>query len=315
MPRKLIYDNINVNFCNCLVENAYESEQLCDLLGNLKMLLGTEERLVLRPMFGFGKKKETAMSSVTSVKKDDRASVFVDFEYWNTNLQSRYSVKPQVAEWLAEIPAIKQGFIFGDMDETEFLVTLPAEVRTNLSVVRQKTNDKGSRKGEGTIAMLSAVYQALVDGSLTDHVVLFAGDGNFETLIGTLKKNGKQVTLYTVRGVTAENIKDVADTYIELPVKKESGKSSSKSRVYETMILKSLSHLAAGDKMATYGKTIANVAKHNHVPNKRIQATLDELIEKGYISLEETEYEDKKVPVLHADWEKLDADKVWEKRF
>lgn len=275
----------------------------------------TEGKAGIHLMFGFGKKKKAEVSLKGAVSKtDDRATVFVDYEYWSTNMQSRYSSKPQVAAWLLEIPGIKQGYFYGDMDEAEFLVTLSAELRENLSVIRPKTSDKGSRKNEGTIAMLGGIYQALIDGTLSDHVVIFAGDGNFETLIGTLRARGKRVTLYTVKGAAAENIKDVADTYLEIPVKSESSKNTARNRVYETMILKSLSHLAAGEKMATYGKTIANVAKHNHVPNKRIQGTLDDLIAKGYIMLTETEFEGKKVPVLHADWDKLDADKVWEKR-
>lgn len=267
-------------------------------------------------MFGFGRKKEAVVAGISKGKSDNRSTVYVDYEYWSTGMQSRYSVKPQVEEWLGEIPSIKQGFFFADIDEAEFLVTLSSSVRENLSVVRPKMSEKGSRKGQTGEAMLGAIYQALIDQTLPDHVVIFAGDGNYETLINTLRAHGKKVTLYGVRGMIAENIKDVADDFIELPIKKVSPeKNAAKSRVYETMILKSLSHLAVGGKMATYGKTIANVAKHNHVPNKRIQGTLDDLIQKGYIALKETEYEGKKVPVLHADWDKLDREQVWEKRF
>lgn len=267
-------------------------------------------------MFGFGKRKKEVSVNTTGNVADNWAYVFVDYEYWNTSLQSRYSLKPQLKEWLQEIAEIKQGYIYADVEETDFLVSLPVEIRGNLSVIRPKMSEKGSRKGQTAIAMLGGIYQSLLDGTAPNRLVLFAGDGNYEQLLNTCKAHGKHVTLYGVRGAIAENIKDVADVFVEIPVKKEkTEQEASKSRVYETMILKSLSHLAAGGKMATYGKTIANVAKHNHVPSKRIQGTLDDLIAKGYISLEETEYEGKKVPVLHGNWEKLDADRVWEKRF
>lgn len=158
--------------------------------------------------------------------------------------------------------------------------------------------------------MLCALYEVLNEDKIASTVGVFTGDSFVLQPLEMLKKRGCQIVLSTISKTVSADFMKNFDSCMELPKKKE----QKTQRIFENMILKSLYFLKENDKQATYGKTIANVAKHNRVSNKKIQFALDGMIADGYIKLRETEYEGKMVPILETDWEGLEKDKLWQTR-
>ena len=270
-------------------------------------------------MFWFGKRTKKEQEIVE--KKDNRITIFVDYEYWNSNMRG----EPQVEEWIRQVigqEELKKAYFYGNFfqeeDKKSFMSQISSSLQRQIEMVSPEMSERMTQKGKASMSMLGGIYEVLLSNEMSDKIILFTGDGNFRQVAATLRKKGKKVILYHMKGICADILPlGMDEVYVFSDKKEKTQKKVEKKakKSFEQMILSSLQFLEQSGKKATYGKTIANVAKHNHVPNKKVHATLDQLIANGYVDCDEIEFEGKKIPILTAKWDKINADQLFEKAF
>ncbi|MDA0149639.1 LabA-like NYN domain-containing protein [Vibrio sp. LaRot3] len=72
----------------------------------------------------------------------------------------------------------------------------------------------GSAKGDWDVGITLDVYEAAAN---VDRIILLSGDGDFELLVRRIQQRfGTKVDVYGVPGLTAQNLIDASDRYIEI---------------------------------------------------------------------------------------------------
>lgn len=82
-------------------------------------------------------------------------------------------------------------------------------------IVKRFDNGDGAIKIKGNMDIEIAVdAMRLIDR--VDHFVLFTGDGDFRYLVEALQQAGRRVTIVSTMDVVADELRRVADTYVDL---------------------------------------------------------------------------------------------------
>lgn len=100
----------------------------------------------------------------------------------------------------------------GDSKQREFQNILRAiGFKVKLKPFIQRSD--GSAKGDWDVGI---TVDALTFAKDVDDVVLVSGDGDFDVLVHELKRQGKRVTVYGVKQLTADSLIQAASHYVEI---------------------------------------------------------------------------------------------------
>ena len=215
------------------------------------------------------------------------AAVFVDYEHWYYGYNNLFSMKPNVEEWYDELKDeydIKKIMFFGDFNGSSIEDELPRLEKITKNVQHTASNKDGVDKDFTDFIILDAIYREAAKNNSPEVFIIFTGDAHFNLAITYLREQKKKVIVYGVKKSLSNRIKSSANSYVEMP------RTRQEQKYYYDAILKSLSILQNRRKMATYSKTIENVANHNKVSRDRIKTALDELMNNKYVTMEEKKY-------------------------
>ncbi|MBE5957652.1 MAG: NYN domain-containing protein [Lachnospiraceae bacterium] len=254
-------------------------------------------------MFGFGGSKKT------------KATVFVDYEHWYYGYRNRYQMRPNVEEWIEELRAeydIENISIFGDFSQTNIGNELKRLRGITKNIIHTASEKDGIEKDFTDVIMLDAIYRSAAKKGKESVYIIFTGDAHFTMVVKYLKELGKKVVLYGVKYGFSNRLKSEATSYVEMP------RQSQEKNHYYDLILESLSKVRSTKKkkkFVTYWKTIKNVAERNRVQEEKVKMALDNLIKQKYINEKQiTGYKGKKLKVLYADWNRMEAEGIWSKK-
>lgn len=250
-------------------------------------------------MFGFGKRS-----------KKPKAVIFVDYEHWYYGYRNRFQMKPNIEEWIEELENeydITKLSIFGDFSRYNIGTDLKRLKGITKNIVHTASDKDGVDKDFTDVIILDAIYRSAAEDNKNDVYVLFTGDAHFTMAVEYLKELGKKVVIYGVKYGFSNRLKSAATSYVEMP------RQSQEKNHYNDLILASLSRLRYKPKtLVTYWKTINSVADYNHVSDDKVKQALDNLIKQKYLYEKQVSgYKGKKVTVLKADWNRMEADGIW----
>lgn len=251
-------------------------------------------------MFGLGKKNKKAT-----------AVAFVDYEHWYYGYRNKFQMKPNIEEWIEELNDeydMKKIYVFGDFSRYNIGTDLDRVKGITKNVVHTASAKEGVDKDFTDVIILDAIYRNAAEKNSEDVYVLFTGDAHFTKVVEYLKELDKKVVIYGVKYSFSNQLKSEATSYVEMP------RQSQEKNHYIDLILGSLSRFRNKPKtVITYWKTVNNVADYNHVPNDKVKIALDNLLKQKYICEEEMlGYKGQKMSVLKPDWERLEADGIWD---
>ena len=253
-------------------------------------------------MFGSKRKKPPTKSD---------AMVFVDYEHWFYSYKNLFNMKPNFAEWLEEIQKeyqIQSVLVFGDFTEREIGYEVAKIEAVGGKVIHSIGSKDGVDKDFTDFIMLDYMYQAAVVEDSPEVVILFTGDGHFDSVIKYMReKLHKKVFVYGVKRAFSGKLKSASSSYVEMP------RNIQQQQYYYQLILESLNHIGSKpDKYPTYWKTVRYVSEYNGVSEDRIQTALDELLDKKYIMENEVlPKQGMKTKILKVSWKKLIEDGIW----
>ncbi len=249
-------------------------------------------------MFAIGKRKKPS------------ATVFVDYEHWYYGYRNRFQMKPNIEEWLIELKNefdVKKISVFGDFSQYNIGTDLERLKGITKNIVHTASQKEGIDKDFTDFIILDAIYRSAAEKKSEDVYVLFTGDAHFTKVAQYLKEIGKKVVIYGVKFSFSNQLKSEATSYVEMP------RQSQEKNHYNDLILASLSRLRKKPKtVVTYWKTVNNVAEYNKVSNEKVKMALDNLLKQKYICEEQMQgNKGKKFTVLKPDWDRIEADGLW----
>ena len=232
------------------------------------------------------------------------AAVFVDFEHWCYSLNSLYGLKPRIEEFYNEISEdyyVKRILFFGDFTEPRMASNIDAIRMITNNIIETQNPSPRLQKDYTDFIMLDYIYQDVDDYPHTDAYVIFSGDGHFSSVAAYLKnKKRKKVIIYGVVDATSQKLKKIADEFHLLPME------GAEKRAYYRMIMDDLDYVASQnrDVYATFKTTVQAVAEKNTVPEDKVTAALQELINIGVIRQEMVKIGfQKQIRVLRVNWD------------
>lgn len=241
-----------------------------------------------------------------------KAIVFVDFEYWTISQDKLFHLPVNPLAWYE---TLKKSYdlvdirFYGDFSNERLRGDIERLREISHQLIETRNVSSYYKKDFTDFILLDGIYQTLLFHNDFDTYILFTGDGHFCPVVSCLRdKCKKEVVVYGIRGSFNNGLKKVCSSYVELP------EESEVSFHYEAMVLSNLEYLEQRTENAhpTFWRTIDVVAEHNNVDRELIKAALLRLKEKGYIRDKDFHVGMKRtVPGIAADWEKLQADRVW----
>ena len=237
-----------------------------------------------------------------------KAAVFVDYEHWYYGYNNIFKMKPNVEEWYKELTEeynVIDLMFFGDFNGSTIENELPKLEKISKNVVHTASTKDGVDKDFTDFIILDAIYRKAAQSDSPEVFIIFTGDAHFNLALKYLREIKKKVIVYGVKRSLSNKLKSSANSYVEMPRTKQ------EQKYYYDAILKSLYILKKRRKMATYNKTIENVASHSGVSRERIQSALDDLMNNKYLFEEEQRYKGKRPKILKANWRRLEQDGLW----
>lgn len=233
-----------------------------------------------------------------------RAIVFVDYEYWFISYKNLYKIKPDLKGWYEGLSRqYEQLDIYFFADFTGNLKNELPEIRkiTN-HIVETRNKNERLKKDMTDFVMLDYIYQMGTEKRIPETIVIVSGDGHFQSVVRYLvTKLKKTVIVYGVMHSFSQQLKEAATEIVELPSSKE------QMGRYMQMVIHNMAYVVEHPKIiATFTGTEKAVARKNQVPEEKIRATLNIMLEKNYL-YKHKQYVDfnKQIPVLAANWDLL----------
>lgn len=236
---------------------------------------------------------------------------FVDYEHWYYSYRNLYNMKPNIEEWYEEISEdynLRKLMIFGDFSERGIGYELSRLENITADVINTTSTKEGVDKDFTDFIMLDYMYQAAVSSDSPDNIILFTGDGHFDSVVKYLRKTlHKKVIVYGVKKAFSGKLKSIASSYVDMP------RYVQKQQFFYNLILESLENIEKKpDKNATYWKTVKLVSEYSKVSEDNVQVALDELINQKYIEEKEEMHRcGTKMRVLNVYWDRLAKDGIW----
>lgn len=241
------------------------------------------------------------------------AAVFIDFEHWCYSLDKLYGLKPRVEEFYDEISEkyyVKRILFFGDFSEPKISACIDEIRQVTNNIIETQNPSPRVKKDYTDFIMLDYIYQDVDDYPRTDTYIIFSGDGHFSSVATYLKKKKKKrVIIYGVTDATSHKLRKIADEFYLLP------SQDNERWIYYKMIIDNMDYIASQKKIvyATFKTTVQTVALKNKVPEDKITAALQDLLDMGVIKQEMT-YTDfnKQIKVLKTNWQLAFERGLWD---
>lgn len=216
-------------------------------------------------------------------KKNSKAAVFVDYEFWSSAVDNVYGVRPDVSAFdkiISEKYDIRKKFYFGRFT----LPVLEAEVaairETGGEAIDTQDSDK-IRGDRSDFVMLEYIFEQLETDKSIGTVILFTSDNQFIPVVSFLKeKMDVKIVLCGVEKTIGAKFRQLADDFIEVP-----GGETPRNTYYD-MIVDNFRYIYRHKDKAIYPtflSTITTVARLNDVPEDNVRTALQELIDKKII--------------------------------
>lgn len=240
------------------------------------------------------------------------AAVFIDFEHWCYSLDKLYGLKPRIEEFYDEISEqyyVKRILFFGDFSESKISSCIDEIRQVTNNIIETQNPSPHIKKDYTDFIMLDYIYQDVDDYPRTDTYIIFSGDGHFSSVATYLKKKKKKrVVIYGITDATSKKLQKIADEFYLLPTQNE------ERWLYYKMIVDNMDYVASQRKIIypTFKTTVQAVSAKNNVPEDKITAALQDLLDMGVIKQEFT-YTDfhKQIKVLKTDWQRAHERGLW----
>lgn len=244
--------------------------------------------------------------------KKPKAIAFVDYEHWYISYDKMYHIKPDLHSWAEQLnqqyDMVGMHF-FADYSDPRIASEVQRIREITNSIIETQNTSLYHKKDMTDFIMLDYIYQEALDGYLPDVIILFTGDGHFQSVVKYLvNKRKKKVVVYGVRDAFSNQLKTVASSYVEMP-----NQETVKNDFYE-MIVKNFDYIATHPEKnikATFNNTVAIVARVNHTDYSKVKKALSEMIYKGYILQKSTDIQGKTIKLLSPNWDKLICDGLY----
>lgn len=234
-----------------------------------------------------------------------KAVVFVDYEHWFYSYHNKFNMTPNVEEWFDEVSAeykIKEAQFFADFNNNIIGKELERleKLKYNISVVHTASMKDGVDKDFTDFIILDAIYREAAQRRSPEVFIIFTGDGHFNLVVKYLRSLNKKVIIYATKYSLSNKLKSSANAYVEMP------RQGQEQNYYMDLVTTSLRKLEKNGKVATYWKTIQNVAAYNKVSKDKIQNTVDGMINQKLLYEEKTVFKGRNQQILKADWNRID---------
>lgn len=249
-------------------------------------------------------KIELLLGKLPRINKKKNAVIFVDYEHWFISYKNLYKIKPDLKGWYEGLcREFDQMEIYFFADFTSGLKDELPEIRKITNHIVETRNKNEWRKKDMTdFIMLDYIYQMGMEKTAPDTFVIVSGDGHFQSVVKYLvTKLKKTVIVYGVTQAFSEQLKDAATRIVEMPTSEEHmGR-------YIRMVIDNMAYVVDHPKIIpTFTGIEKAVARKNQVPEEKIRAILNVMLNKNYLYKRQQYVEfNKKIPVLAANWDLL----------
>jgi len=243
-------------------------------------------------------------------RNDNRASVFVDYEYGFVSMKELYHTQPDLAGWcgqLRERYQVESLRFFGNFLNPSLSDEVTPIREVSSDIIETNCNNGGAHmKDMSDVIILDALYRTAVQKHSPQTFVLFTGDGHFQPVVRYLVQDlGKRVELYGIRTTISRALRDAASETFEIPEQ-------------DANLLACFRYIAADfnrialnhDKpFATFQSLVSRVSRKNNVPKERVEMALAEMMNQGLITKKRyrVSYDKPMINVLIPEWEELIA--------
>lgn len=241
----------------------------------------------------------------------NKAIAFVDYEHWYYSLKSLYRLKPDPITWrrsLEPIYFLTDIMVFADFSHKGIKEEIPKIRTVTNTIIETQNTFSGYKKDMTDFIILDYIYQYVADHPETGTIILFTGDGHFQSVVKYITQRlGRKVIVYGIKDAFSTQLKNVATEAIEVPAKEDVLKS------YYPMIVSNLAYITEKVNIVpTFQGTTRAVANRNDVPEDLVHAALAEMITKGLVERGTQKVGfNKTIKTIHANWDALVEAGLW----
>lgn len=233
-----------------------------------------------------------------------RAIAFIDFEHWLIGYKNLYDMLPDIDSWYGRLRKIYNDleiYFFADFTNAVYKNEIEVIKSVSGNIIPTRVKNKFLKKEITDFVMLDYIYQKGIERDAPQVFIIFSGDGHFESVVRFLKdKLNKEVIVYGVMGAFSNKLKENATKAVELPF------SETERKRYTYMILKNMKYVSQHTEIiATFNTVVKSVATYNCVPEDKIKATLNWLLNKKCLYKSKRNIGNRSIQVILADWSKI----------
>ena len=120
-------------------------------------------------------------------RADNRAAVFIDYEYWYVSMKDRYGARPDIAGWCQMIRQkfqVEKLSFFCDFQNPGFSGEIARIRAASNDIIETRWENRGQAvKDMSDVIMLDAIYRLAAKKKSPPNFVLFTGDGHFQPVV------------------------------------------------------------------------------------------------------------------------------------
>ena len=243
-------------------------------------------------------------------RNDNRASVFVDYEYGFVSMKELYHTQPDLAGWcgqLRERYQVESLRFFGNFLNPSLSDEVTPIREVSSDIIETNCNNGGAHmKDMSDVIILDALYRTVVQKRSPQPFVLFTGDGHFQPAVRYLVQDlGKRVELYGIRTTISRALRCAASETFEIP------EQDAKLMACFAYITADFNRIAMNhdNPFANFQSLVSRVSRKNNVPKGRVEMALTEMMNQGLITKKRyrVSYDRPMINVLVPEWDQLIA--------
>jgi len=241
-------------------------------------------------------------------RADNRAAVFIDYEYWYVSMKDRYRVRPDLDSWCRQIRGkyqVERLSFFGDFQHPSFSGEVARIRAVSNEIIETRWENRGQAvKDMSDVIMLDAIYRLAAKKKSPPSFVLFTGDGHFQPVVRYLVQDlRKNVEVYGVRTTMSRALRDAASASFEIP--SEDDQLTACFRY----IVADFDRIAQnhGNAFATYQSLVSRVSASNRIPREQVEMALGEMLDRGWLTKKKyrVAYGEPMINAILPEWDEL----------
>ena len=213
-------------------------------------------------------------------RRNKKAMIFVDYEYWFYSYKNRYGIRPNPASWRTSLEKkynIDDIMVFANFSSPGLNGELDSIREMTNTIIETGSDSQRAKKDMTDFVMLDYIYQCVDSRRDIGTYILFTGDGHFQSVVKYLtQKKHKKVVMFGVTDSFSKRLSSVADEVNLLPLNSE---------FYETYmryIVLDLDYCSRKDSIIpTINSTAEAVARHRNLPEEQVRATIIKMLDEG----------------------------------